>query len=186
MANSPIDKVARLKTACHEAYKAHPRSCSHAVWYVIKKIVDETFQYQQANPLIDMLDKQWTAVDVAAAAQLANQGDVVVGGLKATQNGHVVIVFPGPMKSRGGYIATVRGRPTRIAERGSYPLALSTSMGSWPGAMSDGDKTVWDPWGNDDTFKNVKFWHSGSGTAKVADAVASNTRMILDKANNLA
>ena len=40
---------------------------------------------------------------------------------------------------------------------GKFPPAMSTSLGSWPGAMSDGDKTVWDPWANA-SFASVKFW----------------------------
>jgi hypothetical protein len=33
-----------------------------------------------------------------------------------------------------------------------------TSLGSWIGALSDGTKTVWDAWGNDQNFAKVKFW----------------------------
>jgi len=183
MADTLIDKATKLQTTCHEAYKAYPNSCSHAVWYIITKLVDEKFQYQQANPLIDFLNTNWTAVDLAAAAKLANEGEVTVGGLKATSNGHVIVVFPGPSKTRGGYTAMYKGKEIKVAERGLYPLALSTSMGSWPGAMSDGNKTVWDPWGNDDSFANVKFWHHETAAAKTADATAANMRFILKLAN---
>ena len=37
-----------------------------------------------------------------------------------------------------------------------YPLAMSTSMGTWPRASSKGDKTIIDPWPN--TFDKVRFW----------------------------
>ncbi len=56
-----------------------------------------------------------------------------------------------------------------LSGKKKYPLCMSTSIGykpgetdlkkqGWPGAMSKGDKTVWDPWGNDDKFAKVKFW----------------------------
>ena len=47
---------------------------------------------------------------------------------------------------------------TRMRESGAFPRAMSASSGAWPGARSRGDKTVWDPWGNDATFLAVKFW----------------------------
>lgn len=47
---------------------------------------------------------------------------------------------------------------THRYDHGKYPPAMSTSLGSWPGAMSDGDKTVWDPWGTDAAFAKVRFW----------------------------
>jgi hypothetical protein len=50
------------------------------------------------------------------------------------------------------------GQAQTPRKRGSYPPAMSTSLGSWPGAMSRGDKTVWDPWANDTKFESVKFW----------------------------
>jgi hypothetical protein len=36
--------------------------------------------------------------------------------------------------------------------------------GFWPGTMSKGDKTAWDPWGSDETFKDVKFYAEPGST----------------------
>ncbi len=52
-----------------------------------------------------------------------------------------------------------------LAVKGSYPLALSTSLGAWPGAKSNRDKTVRDPWGNDDAFALVTFWAPAKAAA---------------------
>jgi hypothetical protein len=41
---------------------------------------------------------------------------------------------------------------------GMLPRALSRSMGPWPGAVSDGDKSIYDPWAREDAFAQVKFW----------------------------
>jgi hypothetical protein len=83
---------------------------------------------------------------------------VVVGGLKATTNGHVIVIYPGASIDSGGYEYSYKGKPQTLRSHGKYPPAMSTSLGAWPGAMSDGDKTVWDPWGTDAAFAKVKFW----------------------------
>jgi len=125
------------------------------------KLLDDKFPHRSANELIRFLNNQstgWAPVDLPRGYELANRGAVVVGGLKSQPNGHVVVIYPGNMKPRGGYAAIIRGKVTKIPFKGSYPLAASTSIGSWPGAISLGDKTVWDPWGNDEKFADVKFW----------------------------
>lgn len=182
-----IAAVAALKSACDDAYDANPNSCSHAVWAVIKALADPNKAYEQANALIDTLNRTWTTVDVATAGKLANEGKVVVGGLKATGNGHVIVVYPGPAKTRGGYRATKRdGTSYDVRETGLFPRAMSTSIGSWPGAMSKGDKTVWDPWGNDDKFSTVKFWHKEEAAAKTGEATSAGLRWRMNDANSLA
>ena len=119
---------------------------------------------------------------MATAGTLANAGEVVVGGQKATEHGHVIVVYPGPAKPRGGYVATKSdGEQFTVARKGLYPLAMSTSNGDWPGAMSKGDKTVWDPWGKD-PFK-VKFWHHDIGKAKSTTATAIKSRDVLNQHN---
>lgn len=151
--------VARLEAACKAAYAAYPNSCSHAVWHVIKTVQTPGQPFMNANSLVDWLGKNWSQVDSNRAWELAQAGIVAVGGLKDTPNGHVVVVYPGAKKPRGGYTATnSAGKLIAIASKGSYPRAMSTSMGTWPGAMSDGTKTVWDPWGNDTVFATVRFW----------------------------
>ncbi len=82
----------------------------------------------------------------------------MVGGKKELTNGHVVVIYPGPKKTSGGYPITFDGKTITARSHGIFPLAMSTSLGSWVGAMSDGTKTVWDAWGKDANFALVKFW----------------------------
>ena len=158
--------VEALKAACDEAYGKYGNSCSHAVWYVLQKLVDANTTYLEANQLVDFLvgDSGWKEVSVEDGWKLAGQGIVVIGGLKKPGgHGHVVLIYPGAKIESGGYSYTYKDKkgqtkPDTLRSHGLYPRALSTSRGSWPGAMSKGDKTVWDPWADDDTFKEVKFW----------------------------
>jgi hypothetical protein len=161
------DAVATLKTACDEAYTKHNNSCSHAVWHILTIIVDEQFQWLDANHLVDFLiaSPDWKDVSIDAGSDLALQGIVVVGGLKKPGgHGHVIVVYPGQKKASGGYSYAYRDKKTgqmltgMMRSHGNYPPALSTSNGTWPGAKSKGDKTVWDPWANDDIFPSVRFW----------------------------
>ena len=90
----------------------------------------------------------------------ANLGAVVVGGKKEPTHGHVILVYPGARIFNGGYqyYWKKEEKYLMMPRRTLYPPALSTSIGSWPGAMSNGDKTVWDPWANDSKFKLVEFF----------------------------
>jgi hypothetical protein len=91
-------------------------------------------------------------------SKLASDGVLVVGGANDSPNGHVIVVYPGPAKFDGGfYYQSKKGKSILAGPHGTYALAMSTSMGSWPGAKSKGDKTVADPWGLD-KFEKVKFW----------------------------
>jgi hypothetical protein len=150
----------KLKAACDNAYDSNASSCSNAVWDVVKAIVNPDEPYRQANKLIDYLSVNWTEVDLDKSYELANTGVVVVGGAKASPNGHVIVVYPGDKKGNGGYnYFWKKGNKNMILKAtGIYPRGMSTSMGSWPGAKSRGDKTVWDPWGSDDAFDDVQFW----------------------------
>jgi hypothetical protein len=96
---------------------------------------------------------------------LAQNGIVVIGGLKKPGgHGHVIVIYPGEKKASGGYSYTYKDKTTGLLKNdilrshGIYPRALSTSNGSWPGAKSNGDKTVWDPWAKDEIFGDIKFW----------------------------
>jgi hypothetical protein len=149
--------VQSLIAAAHMAFKLYPGNCSGAVHYVIKSIVDPTAPYHVANALMQgfaLRGSGWHQVTIAEASELANQGIVVVGGATANNNGHVVIVLPGPLKPSGGYIANGQMMPNK----GMFPPAMSTSLGAWPGAISDGDKTVFDAWGSPQLFGAVTFW----------------------------
>lgn len=158
---NPKKTAEQLAKACDEAYIKYPKSCSHSAWYVIQK-----YKYNQthmvANQLIDYISSSsdWKEIQLSELSQLASDGVLIVGGRKELEHGHVIIVYPGPEKARGGYYNYNKATKDNvmISEKGSYARAMSTSMGSWPGAMSNGDKTVWDPWGKDAKFKTVKFW----------------------------
>jgi hypothetical protein len=152
--------AAKLQAACAEAYAKYPHSCSHSVWQVLQTVYSSTWSYMPANGLVDYLSRNWAPVTVDRAFELAQVGVPVVGGAAATPNGHVIIVYPGPKSRSGGYIAISKksGKPFKMPVGDLYPLAMSTSLGSWAGAKSKGEKTVWDPWGSDEAFDGVRFW----------------------------
>jgi hypothetical protein len=144
-----MDAVQKLKNAADEAYKMHPTSCSHAGWYVIKQYLPDQ-GHMPANALMPHLrgSPRWKPVAVSEIDKYANQGVLVVGGLEnKSGNGHVVVVYPGTPKMSGGYKAVINGEEQIVRPRGPFARCMSTSISRhWPGAMSNGDKTVWDPW----------------------------------------
>jgi len=153
--------TAALKKACDEAYLKGTGSCSNAVWEVIKSMSNAQEPYRVANVLMDHMSANWKTVELEEGYNLANQGIVVVGGTKVEQgNGHVIVIYPGAKKLNGGYMYFYKKGNKDLMLNGTklYPLCLSTSMGKWPGANSNGDKTVWDPWGSDKGFEGVKFF----------------------------
>lgn len=154
-----MNAVEKLQSAADEAYALYPKSCSHAVWHVIKQYIPDRV-YVTANPLLLYLecDPRWKQVNVSELEKRASDGELIVGGLADKPNGHVVVVYPGKARMAGGYAFTQAGKVQTVRARGPYALVMSTSLGRWPGAMSKGDKTVWDPWANDKIFANVKFW----------------------------
>lgn len=165
MANGHDKNPETLRKACNEAFKANRKSCSDAVWYVIKQYKADQ-KLMQANALVDHLEKtpkEWQEVQLKELSGLASAGELVVGGRKeAVGSGHVIVVYPGPEKTKGGYYYTDKKTKKKVKcdEKGVYARAMSTSSADapWPGALSNGDKTVWDPWGRDDRFKAVRFW----------------------------
>ena len=153
-------KAEKLRQACEQGFHKYPKSCSHAVMYLIRQYKPEQ-PYFTANDLIDHLaaSHEWQEVSLAELSALASQGDLVVGGAKDGGHGHVIGVYPGTEKPRGGYYFTnkVTGEKLLVQSSGMYARAMSTSMGTFPGAMSNGDKTVRDPWG-ELAFRKVRFW----------------------------
>jgi hypothetical protein len=152
--------VEKLTKACDTAYESNLTSCSNAVWDVIKAVHDPKQEYKQANQLIDWMTINWSSVTLDDGFSAANLGAVVVGGKKETTNGHVIIIYPGPRILNGGYQYFWKAgkKYLMMPRKTQYPACLSTSMGSWPGALSCGEKTVWDPWANDAKFKEVEFF----------------------------
>lgn len=162
MANDQTKSPAELEKACHEAFKEYPKSCSHAVWHVIKQYKSDQ-NYMIANDLVDHLARSsdWKEVQLSELSKLASDGVLVVGGLKGKTYGHVIAIYPGQEKTKGGYFYTSKktGKKEFMAETGLYARAMSTSIGArpWPGTISNGDKTVADVWSPND-FESVKFW----------------------------
>ena len=161
-------KAKALKQACDEAFNYAPaaRSCSHAVWYVVKTLIDASAPMRPANELITHMStsKDWSPVTLEEGWKLANQGVVVVGGKSEINNGHVIGIYPGDKIPGGGYQYEAKNKITGKIEtltmrsHGVLPRCLSRTMGSWPGGTSKGEKNVFDPWGNDAAFSLVKYW----------------------------
>lgn len=159
-ADSSNQSVSKLKNACDAAYALYPNSCSHSVWHVIRQYLPNQ-AWMDANALVEHLrgQAQWKVVPAGQVGRLAREGVLVVGGkTESGTNGHVIVVYPGGDIPAGGYSYTRNGRAETLRTRGSYAPAMSTSKGSWPGARSRGDKTIWDPWANDAKFAQVMFW----------------------------
>ncbi len=159
MASDKDEKIEKLKQACDQAFQIYPNSCSHSVWYVVSRY-DSNFPYMPANQLVKYFEAspKWKEVQLLELSKLADEGVLVVGGLIEKTHGHVIVVYPGHERQDGGFnLHGPKGKQVKAPPHGTYARAMSTSMGSWPGAKSNGDKTVRDPWGNED-FKQVKFW----------------------------
>jgi hypothetical protein len=154
------DAVKKLKEECDKAYDANKGSCSHAVMAVINNVLDPQMAHRNANGLVDYMTTNWTEVVLDDGFYLANLGHVVVGGKKESGNGHVIVIYPGDKILNGGYqYYWAKGKKMlTLPGKTLYPRCMSTSIGSWPGALSKGEKTVWDPWGNDTKFAEVCFW----------------------------
>lgn len=159
--NDSSQKAEKLKNACSEAFIRYPHSCSHAVWYVLQQYITNQ-PYLSANHLIRYIESKpedWKEVNLHDLSKLASDGMLIVGGAVELPNGHVIVVYPGKEKFSGGYFFNdkLTGKSVKAQPYGTYALSMSTSMGNWPGAISNGDKTVLDPWGAN-KFKGVKFW----------------------------
>lgn len=168
----------KLRFACDEAFKRYPKSCSHAVWFLILNYVPDQ-QYMVANDLIDYVSSSsnWQEVALSDLSSYANRGELVIGGAKEAGHGHVIGVYPGDEKPRGVFFIMDKrtGKEVLARETGSYARAMSTSLGSYPGAISCGDKTVRDPW-SEMGFKRVKFWRYIGGTPRHNAILQKTTR----------
>jgi hypothetical protein len=140
-----------LREVAQEAFTKNPGNCSGAVYYVITHLVDSQAQYHQANELMQIVSipgSGWKQVNsMEEAVQLADQGIVVIAGLadiEAGHFGHVVVVLP------GGKIPSINRKEI------SAPV-MSTSLSNYPGAISNGDKTVYDVWGRK-KIQMVTYW----------------------------
>ncbi len=177
-------KASALKVIMVDAYDKNPSSCSHVVSQVIQNTKPELkWKHIQANQQIDWFNKNWKKIDLLRAYELANSGKVVVLGVKGDSHGHVMLVYPGMKKKSGGFKflqkktgKTLEMKPVKDADGKEklWPLAISGSNGSWPGAKSRGEFTVRDPWSDADWAK-VVFWADPKDVASNPD-VASEVR----------
>lgn len=124
-------RIRPVVAACDKHWEGFKSDCSGFVKAVAKELgITLT---GQANDIVGaMVGAPWTGlIDGADAASKASQGYFVIGGLKATSHGHVVVVVPG------------------IVNRGKYPSAYWGSLGkvgrknttiNWSWAKTERDK----------------------------------------------
>lgn len=147
-----------FKALCSFAFATNQGDCSGLVKEVAR-FVGVYLPDVQANGLIDFMSSYWDQVSDDDAQGFAEQARFVVAGLKASPNGHVLIVLPGGEVRSGGYQYTDQAGTVRTAAfHGSYPRSCSTALGGWPGAISNGDKSVFDAWGNVQKYARVQYW----------------------------
>jgi hypothetical protein len=146
-----------LSGFCPLARKVSPGNCSGLLKFMAS-MVGVYLPDKQANDLIDFMATYWTQITEDQAQDYADQGRFVVAGKKNQPNGHVVVIMSGGKASSGGYqYEDSNGETQTAANHGQYPRACSTG-GGWPGAESEGDKSVYDSWGNKHKYAAVKYW----------------------------
>lgn len=131
---SSKDKLEKIKNLCEEKWQKNEKDCSGFVKDVAAGL--GIIITGQANDIVDQLSKSpWISCKDGVEARLkALEGNFVVGGLKATGNGHVVVVVDGPLAS------------------GKYPTAYWGSLGgvgkknttiNWSWNKTDRDKVIY-------------------------------------------
>jgi hypothetical protein len=87
----------KIKIACDKHWKAHKADCSGFVKAVAGELGFTVTG--QANDIVDqMATLPWKPLASGKDAKAqADLGYLVLGGLKATSNGHVVVVVSGPL-----------------------------------------------------------------------------------------
>lgn len=91
------NKIQKVLSLCEKHWVKYQKDCSGYVKAVASEIgITVT---GQANDIVDQMNGTgWTLCkDGVDARQKAIDGNFVIGGLKATSNGHVVVVVPGPL-----------------------------------------------------------------------------------------
>lgn len=109
----PMRNIALLVDAICEAYdtKAFRPSdgathCNEVIQYVCRKFNYTKFYGKVANEIIDIMkapDSPWSNITPNEAWQAANEGSLVIAGLKAEPHGHVCIVRPGTLEFSGNW-----------------------------------------------------------------------------------
>jgi len=155
MASEP--QLVQLCKQAHADSSVRALGCSGCVKYMAGAVgVD--LPDDDANALIDYMAANWTVVTKDQAQAYADQGRFVVAGKKDTPHGHIVVVLPGGPVESGGYVSDRgRSRGQTLPSKGKYPRAcsMSSSTHPWPGAISQGEYSTFDPWYSD---HGVKYW----------------------------
>lgn len=136
-----------LKSVADTAFKNNSDNCSGSV----AEVADKGFGIsglngKNANDQVAFMDSNWDSIDAQTAQNLANEGKLVVAGLKnPSGDGHVAVVVPGAVaqKPDGNFYPHVEG-------------------GGSDAGKSDGKKTAGDTWPSkpdDPQYRgNVKYY----------------------------
>ena len=152
------DVTPSLSYLCTEVQTQFPKNCSGAVKHIAAKL-NYPLPDVPANNLIDYFNANWSTVDETQAQRFADANRLVVAGKKTVGgSGHVVVVLPGGKTRSGGYSYTKKGQTLTAPFKGDFPKSCSTAAGSWPGAVSNGDKSVFDAWGSSSNYVGVTYW----------------------------
>lgn len=91
-----------------KGYALHPKSCSHAVWYVIKEYVPDQPNLK-ANDLLKLLerDSRWQSVEVNDLDRYVNDG-LIMGLTPANPRGHFGVMEEYPPRSQTSLSGTER------------------------------------------------------------------------------
>lgn len=125
---------AAVVSACEANWEAHKSDCSgfakavaHALGMTLTGMANDIVDQIQSSP--------WTlAMDGVDAKQKAEAGMFVIGGLKETGHGHVVVVTPGPL-AHEKYPTAYWGRLGSVG-------AKNTTI-NWAWDQQDRDKVVY-------------------------------------------
>jgi len=110
------DSLFRLIDACCEAYdnpafKPHDgiTFCNQAVWFISERMGYSKFKPRLANEMVDLMKSsdEWSLVAIEEAQSYANQGRLVIAGMRADHHGHVVVIRPGLAGISGRWKITV-------------------------------------------------------------------------------
>jgi hypothetical protein len=131
-------KLRPVVAACEKHWESHKSDCSGFVKAVAAEL--GVALTGQANDILKSLaNPPWRGLaDGAEAQSKAAQGYLVLGGLEASTNGHVVVVVPG------------------VLNRGKYPSAYWGSLGT----VGRKNTTINLSWTERDRDRVAYFYHS--------------------------
>lgn len=127
------DLAQSVINACELKWEANKADCSGFAKAVATEV--GLSLSGNANAIMDSISSTWeSATDGADAARKAGEGKFVIGGLKATGNGHVVVVVKGPL-NREKYPTAYWGRLDSVG-------AKNTTI-NWSFNATDRDKVTY-------------------------------------------